>query len=377
MIFVFRTRTCVPGGLGGRSRGPRGGGPVVPGGGFPSQTTTVNSPHFVLPTLRTRIKIYVDFDVDFWSFFGRSWGSFSVMLVPFSAQVGPGTVFEPSYLRKSDFSRNRLKQTISGVFSPKMAPQNDPRSFQDGSKIVWDRFFSSWLFRFDFWSFGGRFWFRFGAQMAPKKWGRVVLSDPWGVQDGLGIVLVRIFFRLAVRVRFFGSLGLLLGCSWGCLGSSWALLGLFWGTPGSILEPSTSLFSLFLVLPVLCCLLSSLGPLTLCNAYWINESNQCRESMNRIIESSQWIESMNRISEWHEWIEWMNRINESNHWIESMKRVSESNQWIESVHRIGESNQWIESVNGSNEPNQWIESMNRIHESNPWIESINRITYSN
>ena len=128
----------------------QGGGPVVPGGGFPSQTTTANSRHFVLPsrhfvlpTLRTRIKIYVDFDVDFWSFFGRSWGSCSVMLVPLSAQVGLGTVFEPSYLRKSDFSRNRLKQTISDVFSPKMAPQNDPRSFQDGSKIVWDRFFSS------------------------------------------------------------------------------------------------------------------------------------------------------------------------------------------------------------------------------------------
>ena len=63
----------------------------------------------------------------------------------------------------------------------------------------------------------------------------------WAVQDGLGIVLVRSFFRLAVRVRFFELLGCLLesfwgvfglvlghlGLSWARFGSSWALLGSF------------------------------------------------------------------------------------------------------------------------------------------------------
>ena len=58
-----------------------------------------------------------------------SWGSFSVMLAPFSAQVGPGTVFEPSCLRKSDCSRNI---TFSHVFSPKWTP----RWGQDRPKIA-------------------------------------------------------------------------------------------------------------------------------------------------------------------------------------------------------------------------------------------------
>ena len=63
----------------------------------------------------------------------------------------------------------------------------------------------------------------------------------WAVQDGLGIVLVRSFFRLAVRGLFFDALGCLLesfwgtsglvlghlGLSWARFGSSWALLGSF------------------------------------------------------------------------------------------------------------------------------------------------------
>ena len=75
-------------------------------------------------------------------------------------------------------------------------------------------------------------------------------SAPGGVQDGLGIFLVRFFFHLAVRVRFFVPLGRLLGSSWGAFGSvlgrlglswarfgsSWALLGSFLGSPDGMLE---------------------------------------------------------------------------------------------------------------------------------------------
>ena len=50
----------------------------------------------------------------------------------------------------------------------------------------------------------------------------------WAVQDGLGIVLVRSFFRLAVWIRFFGPLGLVLGS--------------FWGAPGVVLEPLGIIF---------------------------------------------------------------------------------------------------------------------------------------
>ena len=38
-----------------------------------------------------------------------------------------------------------------------------------------------------------------------------MLIGPGAVQDGLGIVLVRFFFRLVISVRFFVPLGLLLG----------------------------------------------------------------------------------------------------------------------------------------------------------------------
>ena len=58
----------------------------------------------------------------------------------------------------------------------------------------------------------------------PPKWSpggaaELVLIDWWAVQDGLGIVLVRSFFRLAVWARFFNPLGLLLGSSWVAFGS--------------------------------------------------------------------------------------------------------------------------------------------------------------
>ena len=45
---------------------------------------------------------------------------------------------------------------------------------------------------------------------------------PWAVQDGLGIVLARSFFRLAVRDHFFGPLGCLLESFWA---RSWVPLG--------------------------------------------------------------------------------------------------------------------------------------------------------
>ena len=46
------------------------GAPGGPGGGVPAPNYKAQS-H--LSTLQIRIKIYVDLDVDFWSFWGRSW----------------------------------------------------------------------------------------------------------------------------------------------------------------------------------------------------------------------------------------------------------------------------------------------------------------
>ena len=68
--------------------------------------------------------------------------------------------------------------------------------------------------------------------MAPGGGRVVVLIGPWAVQDGLGIDLVRSFFRLAVWVRFFGPLERLLGSSWVAFGFVLDHLGLSWGRLG-------------------------------------------------------------------------------------------------------------------------------------------------
>ena len=59
-----------------------------------------------------------------------------------------------------------------------------------------------------------------------------MLIGPWAAQDGLGIVLVRSFFGLAVRDRFFHPLKLLLGSFWRALGGRLRPLGVIWGSFG-------------------------------------------------------------------------------------------------------------------------------------------------
>ena len=55
---------------------------------------------------------------------------------------------------------------------------------------------------------------------------------PWAlaVQDGLGIVLVRSFFRLAVRDHFVGPLECLLESFWDVCGLVLGHLGLSWAS---------------------------------------------------------------------------------------------------------------------------------------------------
>ena len=84
---------------------------------------------------------------------------------------------------------------------------------------------SSWIdfFRLDF---SLRFLIVLGSILVPvwpPKWtpegAQIAVLRPLGaVQDGPKIVLVRSFFRLVVRDRFFGRLGLLLGSFLGAPG---------------------------------------------------------------------------------------------------------------------------------------------------------------
>ena len=83
-----------------------------------------------------------------------------------------------------------------------------------------------------------------------------MLIGPGAVQDCLGIDLVRLFFRLAVWVRFFGCLGLLLGSFWGAPGAVFGHFGLSWARFWLLWEAfrSLQLLSCLLFLPALCSL---------------------------------------------------------------------------------------------------------------------------
>ena len=175
---------------------------------------------------------------------GPSWGSFSVKLTPFLAQVGLGTVLEPTYLRKSDCSRNI---TFSYGFCSKLTPgwgQDRPKI---APRRVQDRLGSP-FFHLDF---SLRFLIVLGSALVPfwpPKWSpggaaELVVIDAWAVQDNLGIVLVRSFFHLAIRDHFFGPHGCLLesfsavfGLVLGRLGLSWAR---FWVLRIAFCNPTT------------------------------------------------------------------------------------------------------------------------------------------
>ena len=171
---------------------------------------------------------------------GPSWGSFSVMLAPFSAQVGLGTVFESTYLRKHDFSRN---VTFSTGFCSNLTPRWGQDRPKIAPRLVQDRLGSPFFHL----ECSIRLLVVLGSILVtlwPPKWSpggaaelvvgaaELVVIDPLAVQDGLGIVLVRSFFRLAVWDRFFEPLGCLLESFSGALGVILGALGFVFGHSG-------------------------------------------------------------------------------------------------------------------------------------------------
>ena len=104
-----------------------------------------------------RIEIYVDFDVGSGSFWGRSWVPLGGHFRSFWRLFRPKLVPEPSSNRLI-FEKVILCEIVRfpillGSSGSHMAPPKRPRSLQDGSLILLDRFFSILDFRFDFGSF--------------------------------------------------------------------------------------------------------------------------------------------------------------------------------------------------------------------------------
>ena len=133
---------------------------------------------------------------------GPSGGSFSLLLAPWSPLVGPRTVFETSYLPKSDCARNSTFSNTFGAFglphgAPK-APKIGPRRVLDplGSLFVDSSFSLRFFIVFD--SVFDRFW---TPKLSPKGGGKRCESPPGEVPG-----------------RSCGRLGALLGSTCG-LGS--------------------------------------------------------------------------------------------------------------------------------------------------------------
>ena len=130
-----------------------------------------------------RIEIYDDFDVDFGSFWGRSWvplgGHFRSSWRFFPLKWLP----EPSSNRLI-FEKVNLHEIVRfpillGSSGSHMAPPKRPRSLQDGSLIVLDRFFRSSIFPSILDRFRLRFGSFWGAHMGSRGARAVRLIGPW------------------------------------------------------------------------------------------------------------------------------------------------------------------------------------------------------
>ena len=202
-----------------------------------------------------RIKIYVDFDIDFLSFWAPSW-------VPLGSHVGPFWRLGRPKLVLGPSSNHLIFEKV--IFQKKRAPlqpqhenevQDGPRWHPKRPKIaprqVQDRL-GSIFFPLDF---SLRFWIAFGSALvsfwvpkwSPRDYTKLGLGPLGPIQDGLRIVLVRSFL-LSCRLGslFWPSwppLGVVFGNSWNRFGP----LGVIVEPLGACLRVSEVVFGASLV----------------------------------------------------------------------------------------------------------------------------------
>ena len=128
-----------------------------PGGSLGGVPGPMSAGQFRSGPIGFRIKIYVDLGVDFWSYWGRSWVPLGGHFRSFWRLGPPKLVPKPSSSRLNIeqviFQKTSATEGESTILRSKSAQdgtQDGPRSPQDGSKIVLDRFFCLLIFRFDF-----------------------------------------------------------------------------------------------------------------------------------------------------------------------------------------------------------------------------------
>ncbi len=168
MIFVFRTRAWGLGAWEGGPLGPWGASQGLPGGG-PGPTSAdrwSSCPPWI------RIKNHVDFDVDFWSFWGRSWVPLGVMLGSCWRLFRPKLVSEPSSNRLI-FEKVIVHETLCfpmvfAQIDPKMGPRSTQDRSKTGPRSSWIAFLASSIFASIFDRFGIGFGAVLGAKMMPN-----------------------------------------------------------------------------------------------------------------------------------------------------------------------------------------------------------------
>ena len=155
------------------------------------------------------------------SFWAPSWGPCWAHFGPWSAQVGPKTLFEPSCLRKSDCSRNNTFYKGLGRF---FAQDGAPRRPKIAPRWVQGRL-GSLFFRLDF---SLQFLIVLGSILVPfwppkgvvLDYAVVRVSAPWRSKTVLESAWFGLFFVLPFGIAFL----ILLDSTWGRFGR---LLGSF------------------------------------------------------------------------------------------------------------------------------------------------------
>ena len=146
------------------------------------------------------------------SIWAPSWGNVGIILATLLGQVDAEAIFEPSYHRKSDCSRNI---TFSYTFWPTWTRRWGQGRPKIAPRWVQDRL-GSLFFRLQF---SLRFWIFLGSILVPfwppkwRPWGDTKLGVPpaGGLPGGRRVVLLAVFLRLAIQAWVFEYLSMPLG----------------------------------------------------------------------------------------------------------------------------------------------------------------------
>ena len=210
---------------------PLGSWAASPGGPWGGGPGPMSASQKWLSPLVFGIIFYIDFDVDFWSSRGRFGLRLGGHFRSFWRLGRPKLVPRPS-LNRFIFEKVNFHETSAGVMSgafpgPQESTQNDPRSTQDGSKIVLDRVFRFFIFRFDFESFSVSFWCRFGLPNGAPGVRANLWSGPWRQSKTvLGSSWIGSLVVLSFGIAFLVVLGSFWARFWALRGSFWCSFGI-------------------------------------------------------------------------------------------------------------------------------------------------------